>query len=95
MFARAGRADLAPNAFAVALQHDDLDWIRRQAAFYETQLGGHDNADSLLASLTAENPEDAETLFVRALLRFAQGRYCEAWTDYKSRWKVEGFFFAA
>lgn len=85
MFARAGRAELAPNAFAVALERGDQDWIRRQAPFYEIKLGGHENADRLLASLLKENAEDAETLFVRALLRFAEGRYHEAWADYRAR----------
>jgi Tfp pilus assembly protein PilF len=92
MFAHGGRADLAPDAFALALSRGDIDWIRRQAAFYLTQLSRFEAADAVLAPLLQKQPEDAESLFVRALLRFAEGRYPEAWADYERRWDVAGFF---
>jgi|GEM_PF-4252215 len=92
MFARSGRADLAPDAFAVALAREDLPWIRRQAAFYQTQLGEFDQADRTLKLHLEGDADDVESLFVRALLRFAEGRYEEAWADYRYRWQVKGFF---
>jgi len=92
MFAHSGRADMSPAAFALALQREDLPWARRQAAFYEIQIGDFASADRTLAPLLEADPGDAESLFVRALLRFSEGRYEQAWADYRFRWQVEGFF---